>query len=245
MHGDCVEAMAALDADSIDAVCCDPPYGIAFMAKTWDVAGIAFDPDTWRAALRVLKPGGHLLAFGGTRTYHRLACAIEDAGFDIRDSILWLYGSGFPKSLDVSKAIDKAAGIDRERWQGWGTALKPAHEPIVVARKPLIGTVVDNVLAHGTGALNIDGCRIESGGVTGSSDSAGAGQGYGVTASMNPEHIYTGALGGGSGRGSSKWPLARQRHALPRRGMRRSGQPGGAERRRWATLQGSGWRGAG
>jgi site-specific DNA-methyltransferase (adenine-specific) len=146
--------------------------------------------------LRVLKPGGHLLAFGGTRTSHRLACAVEDAGFEIRDSIAWLYGSGFPKSLDVSKAIDKAAGVEREvtgpnrfahlngkanldcygvasrpdttapatdaarTWQGWGTALKPAHEPIVVARKPLVGTVAANVLAHGTGALNVDGCRV-------------------------------------------------------------------------------------
>ena len=113
-------------------------------------------------ALRVLKPGGHLLAFGGTRTYHRLACGIEDAGFEVRDSIHWIYGSGFPKSLDVSKAIDKAAGAEREvqQWQGWGTALKPAHEPVIVARKPLIGTVAANVQAYGTGALNIDGCRI-------------------------------------------------------------------------------------
>ena len=157
----------------------------------------------WAAeCLRVLKPGGHLLAFGGTRTWHRLTCAIEDAGFEIRDTITWLYGSGFPKSLDVSKAIDNAAGAEREvvgrhptpaanrpggaalmmsvvgmpsdvnitapatddarRWQGWGTALKPASEPIVVARKPLAGTVAANVLTHGTGALNIDGCRIGS-----------------------------------------------------------------------------------
>lgn len=117
--------------------------------------------------LRVLKPGGHLLAFGGTRTYHRLACAIEDSGFEIRDSIAWLYASGFPKSLDVSKAIDKGeghwrgkAGAVSGRWHGWGTALKPAFEPIVVARKPLVGTVATNVLEHGTGALNIDGCRV-------------------------------------------------------------------------------------
>jgi site-specific DNA-methyltransferase (adenine-specific) len=128
--------------------------------------------------LRVLKPGGFLLAFGGTRTWHRLTCAIEDAGFEIRDTISWLYGSGFPKSLDVSKAIDKAAGAEREvispnspdvtapttdaarRWSGWGTALKPGWEPIVMARKPLAGTVAANVQAHGTGALNIDGCRV-------------------------------------------------------------------------------------
>lgn len=130
----------------------------------------------WSAeCLRVLKPGGHMLAFGGTRTSHRLACAIEDAGFEIRDSFAWLYGSGFPKSLDVSKAIDQAACPDcgwvtghtlccelkDEDWRGWGTALKPAHEPIVVARKPLVGTVAANVLEYGTGALNIDGCRIE------------------------------------------------------------------------------------
>jgi hypothetical protein len=141
--------------------------------------------------LRVLKPGGYMLAFGGTRTWHRLACAIEDAGFEVRDSIAWLYGSGFPKSLDVSKAIDKAAGhwrgkagevqsgndamggpnyertakgdpitAEAEAWDGWGTALKPAFEPVVVARKPLAGTVAANVLEHGTGALNIDGCRV-------------------------------------------------------------------------------------
>ena len=144
-------------------------------------------------ALRVLKPGGHMLAFGGTRTWHRLACAIEDAGFEVRDSIAWMYGSGFPKSLDVSKAIDKGEGYWRGRageiksengsmsaadyertpkgdpitdaaaWKGWGTALKPAYEPIVVARKPLIGTVAANVLAYGTGALNVDACRIDMG----------------------------------------------------------------------------------
>jgi DNA modification methylase len=169
------------------------------MSKSWDSRGIAFDPETWRAALRILKPGGHLLAFGGTRTFHRLTCAIEDAGFEIRDCLSWNYGSGFPKSLDVSKAIDKAAGAEREvigeipdrwtqkgdvlrfatdrpqesvpvtgspatpnaqRWQGWGTALKPSWEPIILARKPLSGTVAATVLEHGTGALNIDDCRI-------------------------------------------------------------------------------------
>jgi DNA modification methylase len=189
--GDCREVMATLEPESIDAVVCDPPYELNFMSKGWDRSGIAFDPATWAACLRVLKPGGHLLAFGGTRTVHRIAVAIEDAGFEIRDQVIWIYGSGFPKSLDVSKAIDKAAGNirhdrevsgpagnsvfqptqrvinagtpvldDAERWQGWGTALKPAHEPVVVARKPLIGTVSRNVLAFGTGALNVDGCRI-------------------------------------------------------------------------------------
>jgi site-specific DNA-methyltransferase (adenine-specific) len=172
-----------------------------FMGKVWDGGDIAFRPDVWRECLRVLRPGGHLVAMGGTRTYHRLACAVEDAGFEIRDCVMWVYVSGFPKSLDVSKAIDKAAGYERgttkdmrngpntnqrtkgdkfsggyanefeidegpaidaaRKWQGWGTALKPACELIVLARKPLSeSTVAGNVLAHGTGALNIDGCRV-------------------------------------------------------------------------------------
>jgi hypothetical protein len=175
----------------------DPPYGLSFMGKGWDhgVPGVEF----WTEALRVAKPGAHLLAFGGTRTYHRLACAIEDAGWEIRDCVMWVYGSGFPKSHDVSKAIDKAAGAEREvvgpnpynankggrnhhsdkcaqagkmsnitapatddapRWSGWGTALKPAWEPVIVARKPLCGTVAENVLTHGTGGINVDGCRV-------------------------------------------------------------------------------------
>jgi site-specific DNA-methyltransferase (adenine-specific) len=187
-----------MPGESVDACVTDPPYELGFMGKRWDASGIAYSDDLWREVLRVLKPGAHLLAFGGTRTYHRMACAIEDAGFEIRDSIDWIYGSGFPKSLDVSKAIDKAAGVEREvlgtdrnfgrtriedgktsfgdyagewnitapatplaqQWQGWGTALKPAHEPIVVARKPLVGTVAANVEKHGTGALNVDGCRV-------------------------------------------------------------------------------------
>ena len=188
--------MAGLPAASVDAVVCDPPYGLSFMGKDWDhgVPGVAF----WSAALRVAKPGAHLLAFGGTRTFHRLAVAIEDAGWEIRDTVMWVYGSGFPKSHDVGKGIDKAAGAAVEKgaafnvvggtsasnggskfrsdhpdyspyapatdaarqWDGWGTALKPAWEPIIVARKPLDGTVAANVLAHGTGALNIDGCRV-------------------------------------------------------------------------------------
>lgn len=177
-----------------------------FMGKAWDTGEVAFDPAFWADVLRVLKPGGHVLAMGGTRTYHRLACAIEDAGFEIRDCVLWLYGSGFPKSHDVSKGIDRAAGAEREvvgvseyaarrvetkqrpntanvdgyvnpetsahitapatdaarQWQGWGTALKPAVEPIVLARKPLSEqTIAANVLKHGTGALNIDACRVD------------------------------------------------------------------------------------
>lgn len=283
LHGDCRTQLATLPDNSVDAIVTDPPYELGFMGKRWDASGIAYDHDVWTQCLRVLKPGGHLLAFGGTRTYHRMTVAIEDAGFEIRDSLHWLYGSGFPKSLDVSKAIDKqrddradmyrvtewvramrdAAGItnrdidnafgfagmaghwtsaksqpavpyleqiptlldvlgltldqvpddirdlvwalngrkgqpgpgwwereitgthvewtnrtnyvvtsrdgkrrdvastERARaWTGWGTALKPAHEPIVLARKPLTGTVAANVMEYGTGALNIDGTRI-------------------------------------------------------------------------------------
>lgn len=234
IHADCRDAMRSLIAGGVrvDAIVTDPPYHLTqlsrrgshrsndpktpfgrhrigdkgLMGKQWDGGGVAFDPETWAIALDLLKPGGHLLAFGGTRTYHRLACAIEDAGFEIRDCIAWVYGSGFPKSLDVSKAIDKASGVEREdkfegafqrrsgptgnkkcdvcgkclvsgspctcprpqdapqsdaarQWQGWGTALKPAYEPIVVARKPLVGTVAENVQAHGTGAINVDACR--------------------------------------------------------------------------------------
>jgi DNA modification methylase len=230
LRGDCVEVMRTLPSDSIDAIVTDPPYGIEFMGKEWDGFGTPAGFQRWveqwaREAFRVLKPGGHLLAFGGTRMYHRLASGVEDAGFEVRDMMSWLYGSGFPKSLDVSKAIDKRAGAEREvigryqrpdgsnertapqgfnadyvngdnrqldgeskitapatqeakRWEGWGTALKPAQEPIVVARKPLIGTVAENVLAHGTGAINIDASRIGTtdkfgGGAKGTSGFAG------------------------------------------------------------------------
>jgi DNA modification methylase len=203
-HGDCREVIRTLDPESIDSIVTDPPYGLSFMGKGWDhgVPGVEF----WTEALRIAKPGAYLLAFGGTRTFHRLAVAIEDAGWDIRDCVMWVYGSGFPKSHDVSKAIDKAAGAEREKvrhtprastsgtmsgssdsrpwieasrergyhecdgpipateaakqWQGWGTALKPAYEPIIVARKPLRGTVAANVLEWGTGGINVDGCRI-------------------------------------------------------------------------------------
>lgn len=238
-HGDCINVMQQLVSlgTLVDSVVCDPPYHLStvkrfatgapaqygtdglyqraskgFMGKEWDGGDVAFNPETWRRCYDLLKPGGYLLAFSGSRTYHRMACAIEDAGFEIRDQLMWLYGTGFPKSHDVSKAIDKAAGAEREKvrvpaaqvrnpkatgagrdgtegatrpwieaalrvgyheksgdtpatdaaqqWEGWGTALKPSHEPIVMARKPLIGTVAENVLTHGTGAINIDACRV-------------------------------------------------------------------------------------
>jgi DNA modification methylase len=200
INSDCIEAMKKMAENSVDAIVTDPPYELGFMGKSWDSSGIAFNVEVWEEALRVLKPGGHLIAFSGSRTYHRMAVAIEDAGFEIRDQIMWVYGSGFPKSHNVSKGIDKAAGAVRERvpytggiasgsnnyggggivvdngtktvdeaitieakqWEGWGTALKPAHEPMVLARKPLIGTVANNVLTHGTGGLNIDGSRVEA-----------------------------------------------------------------------------------
>ena len=146
-HGDCLAVLKTLDDASVDAVVTDPPYLIDFMGKGWDSAdGIAGKPEVWAECLRVLKPGGHLLAFGATRTYHRMTCAIEDAGFEIRDSIHWMYGSGFPKSLNIG--------------DGRGTALKPSHEPVVVARKPLASTVAATVEQYGTGALNIDASRV-------------------------------------------------------------------------------------
>lgn len=147
-HGDCLEVMRGMEENSVDAIVTDPPYGIAFMGKRWDygIPSVA----TWRECLRVLKPGGHLLSFAGTRTQHRMCVAIEDAGFQIRDMLAWVYGSGFPKSHNLEG-----------EWDGWGTALKPALEPITLARKALLGTVEETVKAFGTGALNIDGCRID------------------------------------------------------------------------------------
>jgi site-specific DNA-methyltransferase (adenine-specific) len=242
-NGDCIEQMRQLPANSVDSIVTDPPYELGFMGKSWDSTGIAYSVKMWDEALRVLKPGGHLLAFSGSRTYHRMAVAIEDAGFEIRDQIMWVYGSGFPKSLDVSKAIDKQAGVERKvvgidkvrgnapsmmgrtdpsnpeydgstfgvgvtyitkpatdkakQWEGWGTALKPAHEPIVLARKPLIGTVATNVIIHGTGALNINGSRIGNNGGT-----AGATFGDG-------QEIYGNGLNGERGipvDGLGRWP---------------------------------------
>ena len=163
IHGDCLEVMDQLAAEgvTVDAVVTDPPYELGFMGKAWDKSGIAFQSETWARCLRLLKPGGHLLAFGGTRTIHRIVCAIEDAGFDIRDMVSWVYGQGFPKSLDVGKAIDSAP--EAKQWDGWHTALKPAVEPICLARKPLDGPVARNVLEYGTGAINVDGCRVGQG----------------------------------------------------------------------------------
>lgn len=184
---------------TVDAVVTDPPYGLAFMGKRWDYDVPSVE--TWQEVLARMKPGAHLLAFAGTRTQHRMAQRIEDAGFEIRDVLAWVFGSGFPKSLDVSKAIDASAGAEREtvgtitktqsygrdgnttygagpdyagamkitapataeaaRWEGWGTALKPALEPITLARKPLAGTVAANVTTYGTGGINVDACRVD------------------------------------------------------------------------------------
>lgn len=188
LHGDCLERLRELADNSVDSIVTDPPYGLSFMGKKWDYDVPSVD--VWRECLRVLKPGGHILVACGTRTQHRMAVNIEDAGFQVRDVITWLYGSGFPKSLDVSKAIDKASGYKRERipggqggvnsilgsrktgeaisgeakqWQGFGTALKPACEFWTLARKPLgESTVAKNVLKYGTGGINVDGCRVET-----------------------------------------------------------------------------------
>lgn len=228
--GDCLDSLRSLPDNSVDAIVTDPPYALTsisarfgssdaapaqfgtdgafarasrgFMGKTWDTGERAFAIEFWQECLRVLKPGGHVVAFSGTRTYHNMAVAIERAGFEIRDQLAWMYGTGFPKSHNVSKAIDRMAGAEREivsetktgwkgtlggkaalgglgaaeevrrvtrsatpeaaEWEGWGTALKPAWEPIALARKPLDGTVAENCLTHGTGALNVGACRVGS-----------------------------------------------------------------------------------
>ena len=194
---DCIEGMKLIPDNSIDCIITDPPYEIWFMGKWWDDTGIANNVDMWKECLRVLKPWWHLLSFAATRTYHRMACAIDDAGFEVRDMVEWVYGSGFPKSLNIGKAVDKLQGNEREvlgekptlhygsdenvqkygfatqgnieitkgnsEWEGWGTALKPAHEPICMARKPLAEkTVALNVLKYGTGGINIDESRVET-----------------------------------------------------------------------------------
>jgi site-specific DNA-methyltransferase (adenine-specific) len=212
-HGSMLDMVNVIAPGSIDSVVTDPPYELNFMNKGWDNSGIAFQASTWRQCYTVLKPGGYLLAFGGSRTFHRIACAIEDAGFEIRDTIMWLYGSGFPKSMNLGKAVesklingsantqdfrklkgemvatgdwgmgklakeqgfrssnyweDKHLRIDKvdyqtaegQQWDGWGTTLKPAYEPVIVARKPCEGSCVDNVLRYGVGGINIDECRV-------------------------------------------------------------------------------------
>jgi hypothetical protein len=299
--------------ESVDAVVTDPPYGLEFMGE-WDKDGhqrtmLAFQNWTreWATeAYRLLKPGGHLLAFGGTRTHHRLASGIEDAGFEIRDSIAWLYGSGFPKSLDVGKAIDRMAGAEREvvgqservtprtgksaagfapggvvrwgdehyrwedapaeavayytaggekrgqitapapadaaRWNGWGTALKPAFEPIVVARKPLAGTVAANVLAYGTGALNIDGSRIgttddlNGGGYSGKRRDATGASAYAIARRARRVRATCGSLAGECGprripsrrpRPAERRPARNDRRGPPQR--RSTGRSSGGE----------------
>ena len=309
-HGNNLHILPTIPDNTIDAIVTDPPYELGFMGKKWDATGIAYNVELWAECLRVLKPGGHLLAFGGTRTYHRMTVAIEDAGFDIRDSIHWIYGSGFPKSLDVSKAIDKrggnvagfvqfrdavkqamkdnavsramltaglgnhmlshyltagsqpavpnvrdytiirdtvglgdewdhlflaeaerevvgkadsttlavAPGEGRDRpsvtlditapatdaakqWEGWGTALKPGHEPIVLARKPLTSTVAANVIEWGTGALNIDGTRIRRA----EGDTSQAGH---RTATFGTQHTESGGDGSGGWQqnDAGRWP---------------------------------------
>ena len=186
--GDSLEVLKDFQDNYFDSVVTDPPYGLAFMGKKWDYD--VPQVELWKEVYRVLKPGGHILSFAGSRTYHRMAVNIEDAGFEIRDMLGWLYGSGFPKSHNIGKAVDKLQGNEREvvgkkitgnartdegwkggqikidetkgnsQWEGWGTALKPAHEPIVMARKPLNTSVAENVLTHGTGGINIDECRV-------------------------------------------------------------------------------------
>ena len=182
LHGDCLDKLKEMDDNSVDAIVTDPPYGLSFMSKKWDYDVPSVE--VWRECLRVLKHGGHLLAFAGSRTYHRLVVNVEDAGFEIRDQIMWVYGSGFPKSHNI--------GHKAEEWFGWGSALKPAHEPIVVSRKPLIGTIVENVLEHGTGGLNIDACRVQmegkDGGTWGTSNATIDHEGRMFNGSNNPEY---------------------------------------------------------
>lgn len=151
INDNCINTMKHMPANSYDAIITDPPYELGFLGHAWDKTGIAFDADTWANCLRVAKPGAHLLAFGGSRTFHHIASAIEKGGWEIRDCLLWLYGTGFPKSQNL-----------HGKWEGFGTGLKPAYEPIIVARKPFPGTMTANVHHWGTGALNIDACRIPS-----------------------------------------------------------------------------------
>ena len=209
-EGNMLDLLQVVEESSVDSIVTDPPYELGFMGKSWDNSGIAFQKETWEQCYKALKPGGHLLAFGGTRTYHRIACAIEDAGFEIRDCIMWLYGSGFPKSMNIGLAIDKRNGVEspvvgqnqdilkkqakdlreghrtivdsldggapernngfktvsadirqaQNEWEGWGTQLKPSYEPIIIARKPVEGSIIENVMKYNVGGYNIDECRV-------------------------------------------------------------------------------------
>lgn len=160
INGKMEEELKALEDNSVDSIVTDPPYGISFMNKHWDYAVPSVEQ--WREAYRVLKPGGYLLSFASTRTQHRMAVNIEDAGFEIRDMIAWVYGSGMPKGSNISKAIDKLKATEAKQWEGWNTNLKPSMEPITMARKPISEkTIAKNVLEYGTGGINIDGCRVE------------------------------------------------------------------------------------
>jgi len=238
LKGNSLDLLPTLADNSIDAIVTDPPYELGFMGKTWDNSGIAYSLELWQQCLRVLKPGGHLLAFSGSRTYHRMVVSIEDAGFEIRDMISWISNKTFPKSLNIGKAIDKAAGAERTRiptnegiasgaknfgggnstqlrngtkqddkaitkeaknWEGWGTGLKPTVEPIVMARKPVEGTVANNVLTYGTGGLNIDASRIKANG-----DNLEGGKKGGTD-----NEVYAKGLGDSSGKSSAldgRWP---------------------------------------
>lgn len=259
-QGNMLDMLEVIKSNSIDSIITDPPYGLTsitkkfgkdssapastknndgsfarlsrgFMGKEWDGSGIEYNIDTWKKCYEVLKPGGYLLAFGGSRTFHRIACAIEDAGFEIRDTIMWLYGSGFPKSMNISLMLDKKEGLQGQRgiggfnvggiqeqnnrkaklyigsttdgskqkaytdfkgdlakqWQGWGTALKPSFEPIIVARKPFKGSLVDNVIEYGVGGINIDECRVGS----------GTGNAKPKYKPNNKNNVYGKGLGGG------------------------------------------------
>jgi DNA modification methylase len=242
IHGDCIEKMREMPDASVTAIITDPPYGLGFMGKGWDK--VLPDPKAWAECLRVLKPGGVAMVFGGTRTFHRIAVALEDAGFDIRDTLAWMYGSGFPKSLAIDKAIDKADGLERPKtgrvlsktgnrkqgsnalvrsglgavnagiqiheeslpasdrsrpWHGYGTALKPAWEPIILAMKPTDGTFAQNALTHGVSGLNVDGCRIQDGTET-----------YGEKPEYAPNHgnaVFGKGMGGGAWENTNgRWP---------------------------------------
>ena len=227
IQGDSQEKLKGLADNSVDSICCDPPYGLSFMGKKWDYD--VPSSELWVEVMRVLKPGGHLLSFAGSRTYHRMAVNIEDAGFEIRDQIMWVYGVGFPKSHNIGKSVDKLQGNEREvigkgqmgrnltrnghkgdmaidelhqapiepiitkgssPYEGWGTALKPAHEPIVVARKPLSEkTIAKNVLEWGTGGINIDGCRVGTEPIHINGGGGGKGTGWGKKEEINEERV--------------------------------------------------------